>query len=72
MPNHSGWSMVGENRDLETLHHEERCALAVAMKSGCSEDLKQVSTKLTAVPFIRSIIHLEAIFTLKWHLLHNK
>lgn len=40
MPNPSGWSMVGENRGLETLHYEEQCALAVAMKSGYSEDLK--------------------------------
>lgn len=40
VPNLSGLSVVGENRDLETLHHEERCALAVAIKSGYSEDLK--------------------------------
>lgn len=40
VPNLSGWSMAGNNRDLESLHQEEWCALAAAMKSGYSEDLK--------------------------------
>lgn len=75
MPNLSGWSTVGKNRDLET-------SQGVVCPGCCHEVwlfwrlkaiyMEQVSTKLTTVPFIRSIIHLEAIFTLKWHLLHNK